>query len=214
MTIKTNAIVVNNLKYGDNSLIVDLYTEKVGKQTAFIKGALSKKSKMRAALFQPLNILETDLHHRTSRQMQRISNTQILFPLQQVHFNTVKSCIAMFTAEIIQKTLKEEEANKELFTFLINAVQTLDLNKTGTANFHIAFLIHYSRYLGFSLKHENMPMPQIADITFNNLSGFLLNKQQRNTMTEYLLGRYAAHIEDFGELKSFAVLQEVSNGVT
>jgi len=208
MIYNTRAIVLSNLRYGDNSLIVDLYTEKIGRQTIFIKGAFSKKSKMSAALFQPLNLLEIDLHHRQNRQMQRISNVQMHSIFQNIQYNPVKSCIAMFIAEALYKTLKEEEANHELFSFLLHAIQTLDLNNEGTANFHIAFLIEYSKYLGFYLKYENI-LAQNFEVSFENLNGLALNKMQRNEITEYLLSRYSIYVENFGTMKSFSVLQNV-----
>ena len=208
MTYPTRAIVLNQLRYGDSCLIVDLYTEKMGRQTVFVKGAFSKKSRVRAALFQPLNLLETNLHHRVNRQMQRISNVHIIFPLQNIPFNPVKNCIALFVAEILYKTLKEEVSNIDLFDFLLHAIQTLDLNNCGSANFHLAFLVHYSRYLGFYLKYDNL-LPQLLDLSFNNLDELQINHHQRNNLTELLLEHYSAHIENFGKLKSFAVLQSI-----
>ena len=208
MIYNTRAVVLNNLSYGDTNLIVDLYTEKIGRQSIFINGALSKKSSMRYAMFQSLQLLEVDLHHRENRQLQRISNIQLYYNFQNIQYNPTKSCLAIFIAEVLYKTLKEEASNNELFKFLLNAIQTLDLNNNGTANFHIAFLIHYSRYLGFSLKYENT-LAQLSEISFDNLNNFLLNKSQRNTITEYLLGRYSTYIENFGDIKSFSVLKNV-----
>ena len=208
MIITTRAIVLNQLRYGDNSLIVDMYTEKMGRQTAFIKGAYGKKSRTRSAMFQPLHMIETDLHHRVNRQMQRISNAQIYYAFQNIQYNPVKGCIAIFIAEVLYKTLKEEEANQELFDFLVNAIQTLDLNECGTANFHIAFLVHYSRHLGFYLKYDNLT-PKLAEISFDNLNTLQIDRNQRNNIIEYLLQRYSTHVENFGKLKSLSVLQTV-----
>jgi len=205
---RTRAIVLNHLRYGDSSLIVDLYTENRGKQTVFVKGVFSKKSRIRSALFLPLHLLEADLHHRANRQMQHISNVQIFCPFHDIPYNPVKGCVAMFIAEILQKTLKEEESNRELFDFLLHSIQTLDLNEHGTANFHIVFLVHYSRYLGFYLKYEKL-LPQIFNTSFNNLDKLALNHNQRNSLTEYLLDYYSIYVENFGKMKSFAVLKNI-----
>jgi len=206
----TRAIVLNHLRYGDNSLIVDLYTENMGRQTIFVKGAFNKKSPVRSAFFQPLHIIETDLHHRANRQMQRISNVQMYYPFQNIPCDPKKSCIALFIAEILYKTLKEEETNKELFVFLLNTIQTLDLNYSGTANFHLVFLVHYSRYLGFYLKYEkNEYLSKIFEMSFECLNNLQINRHHRNHLTEYLLEYYSSHIDNFGKIKSFSVLQNV-----
>ena len=237
MIFNTRAIVLNHLRYGDASLIVHLYTERMGRQVVFVKGAFSKKSAIRAALFQPLHLVETDLHHRANRQMQRVSNIQMYCPFQSIPFDPVKSCIAMFIAEILYKTLREEEANPVLFDFLFHTIQTLDLNDQGTANFHLVFLVHYSRYLGFypnteqasdhtwfdSQKGSFVPIPtaaspipefkhlltQLFGMSFNHLDSLQINHQQRNYLTEYLLGYYSTHVANFGKLKSYPVLRNV-----
>jgi len=210
MITTTRAIVLNHRRYGDSSLIVDLYTENMGRQTVFIKGAFSKKSSVRSALFQPLHLIEADLHHRVKRQMQRISNVQIYLPFQNIPYDPVKSCIALFIAEILYKTLKEEEANRELFEFLIHAIQTLDLNVYGTANFHLVFLVHYSRYLGFYLKYEkNENLSKIFEMSFECLNNLQISHHHRNCLTESLLGHYSTYVDSFGKIKSFFVLQNV-----
>ena len=208
MIYATRAIVLNQIRYGDSSLIVDLYTENLGRQTVFVKGVYSKKSATRAALFQPLHLLEIQLHHRPNRQMQRISNTQICYQFQNIPYDPVKNCIALFIAEILYKTLKEEESNPKLFDFLLHTIQTLDLNESGTANFHLAFLVHYSRYLGFYLKYEKLS-PQLSEISFDSLNDLQLNHHQRNNIADYLLEYYSMYMENFGKLKSFSVLRNV-----
>ena len=205
MIFNTRSIVLNQLRYGDSSLIVHLYTERMGRQTVFVRGVFSKKSPVSAAMFQPLNLIETDLHHRANRQMQRISNAQIYCPLQSIPFDPVKSCIAMFIAEILYKTLREEEHNPELFNFLLHSIQTLDLNDCGTANFHLVFLVHYSRYLGF----YNHLLTQRFGMSFEHLDKFQLNHNQRNHIAEYILNYYSLHVDNFGKLKSFPVLQNI-----
>jgi DNA repair protein RecO (recombination protein O) len=233
----TRAIVLNHLRYGDSSLIVNLYTESVGRQTVFVKGAFSRKSPVRAALFQPLHLLETCLHYRFNRQMQRVSNVQMYCPFQSIPFDPVKNCIALFIAEILYQTLREEEANPELFNFLLHTIQALDLNDCGTANFHLVFLVHYSRYLGFypntdqtpgniwfdtrvggfvTIPTASSPLPEynhllahLFGMSFDRLDNLPINHHQRNYLTEYLLEYYSTHVANFGKLKSFPVLRNV-----
>jgi len=208
MLSSTRAIVLNHLRYSDSDLIVNLYTESMGRQTVFVKGAFSKKSVARIALFQPLHLIETHLHHRVNRQMQRASNIQLFYPFQSIPFDPVKSCIALFIAEVLNKTLKEEEANPELFNFLLHTIQALDLNDCGTANFHLVFLVHYSRHLGFYLKYDHL-LPQLFEMSFDRLNSLCINHHQRNNLTEYLLECYSTHVANFGKLKSFTVLRNI-----
>ena len=237
MIYATRAIALNHLRYGDNSLIVHLYTESMGRQTVFAKGALGKKSQLRAAFFQPLHLLETHLHHRENRQMQRLSNVSLHIPFQNIPFDPVKNAIAMFIAEVLHKTLKEEEPNPAMFDFLLHAIQTLDLNERGTANFHLVFLVRYSRYLGFfpnteqssdsawfdaqkgrfvsAPAHSSPPseynslLRRLFDMSFNDLDRLKINRDQRNWLAEYLLNYYSTHFVNFGKLTSHGVLRSV-----
>ena len=236
MILSTKAIVLNHIRHGDSSLIVRLYTECAGRQTVFVKGASSRKSQMPAGLFQPLNMIETDLHKRTNREMQRISNVRLFYPFRNIPFDPVKTCIALFITEILHKTLKEEESNPALFDFLLHAIQTLDLNNRGTANFHLMFLLHYTRYLGFYPNAEqpsdiwfdsqregfsflpaatsptreyNRLLSRLLDMSFEHLDDLQIDQHQRNYITELLLKYYATHVDNFGNIKSFSVLKNV-----
>jgi len=214
----TRAIVLNTFKYGDSSLIANLYTELFGRQTVFMKGVYSKKSAKSIALLQPLHLLETAFHYRSNRQMQRVSSVHLFYPFQTIPFDPVKRCITLFIAEILYKTLREEEANSDLFNFLLHTIQTLDLNEQGTANFHLAFMVHYSRYLGFYPNSEQAYSPhpeynalllKLFAISFDRLDDLPINQRQRNYLAEYLLGYYSTHVENFGKMKSFEVLQNI-----
>ena len=169
--------------------------------------------------------------------MQRVSYMQLYYPFQTIAFDPVKSCIALFIAEILYKTLREEEANPGLFDFLLHAIQTLDLNDLGTANFHLVFLVHYSRYLGFypntdhasaatwfdsrngsfvfiptassPTSEYNHLLKQLFGMSFDCLDSLQINHHQRNSLTEYLLEYYSVHVDNFGKPKSFPVLQNV-----
>jgi DNA repair protein RecO (recombination protein O) len=214
LIISTPSIVLHQFRYGDSSLIVHLYTEKLGRQSIFVRGAAGKKSQMRAALFQPLYLIETEIHHRLNRNMQRISNARLMQPFHDILLHPVKNAIALFIAEILTKTLREEEANRELFDFLSKSIHAFNLMDKGTANFHLVFLVHLTRYLGFypNLKEisENAPVAlQLSHLSFEQLEILKINHLQRNYLTEYLLSYYAMHVESFGKIKSFPVLQHV-----
>ena len=58
MLHKTRGIVINNIKYGETSIIIKIYTEVFGLQTYIENGVHNAKSKNKIALFQPLNLLD------------------------------------------------------------------------------------------------------------------------------------------------------------
>lgn len=58
VTEKNRAIVLQSLRYGDNSMIVKILTENSGLQSYIVKGILNKKSKIRPALFQNMTLVD------------------------------------------------------------------------------------------------------------------------------------------------------------
>lgn len=150
MFYKTEGIVLHGLKYGDNGRIVTVYTESFGRCSFILQGIHAKKSANKVNLLQPLFLLEMEIDHRQGKELQRARELKISHPYQFVPFDIVKSSQAIFLAELLYKVLKEEESRAELFQFLNNSFQILDLLQKGAANFHLAFLIQLTRYMGFA----------------------------------------------------------------
>ncbi|MBO5427026.1 MAG: recombination protein O N-terminal domain-containing protein, partial [Prevotella sp.] len=61
MLVKTNAIVLHTLKYGDSKLIVDFYTEQLGRVTSVVKISVSQRARLRKQLFLPLTLLAMEI---------------------------------------------------------------------------------------------------------------------------------------------------------
>lgn len=223
MLFKTRGIVLNYLKYSETSIITRIYTDEFGLQSYIVNGVRSKNSRTRIALFQPLTLLDMVVYHKQTSGLQRISEVKCLYPFQTIPFHLTRSAIAIFMAEILNKTLKEEASNKELFDYLLYTIQRLDHQEKDIENIHVKFLIDLSGYLGF--------MPSTPDDILN--SGFVkpctdeekdfLDKMikarepdqvktgnsVRRKALEYLIDFYAAHIGNFGNVNSIKVLKEV-----
>lgn len=155
----TKGIVIHHFKYGEKSVIAKVYTEKYGLQSYILNGVRNKKSKNKAVYLQPLSLIEINAFHKEQKGLQKVKNIQLDIPFTSIPFNIHKSSIAFFIAEILSKSIKEEEANEKLFDFLYNAIQVLDLKEINYNNFHLLFLANFSKYLGF--------YPQIPEINDN-----------------------------------------------
>ena len=76
----------------------------------------SPKSKIRLAHIQPLNLVELDVFEKENREIGRVHEIRISYPYRELNFNVFKNCISVFLNEVLVKTLKESEANPELFS--------------------------------------------------------------------------------------------------
>ena len=239
MLYKTKAIVLNHRKYGDNSLIATLYTETLGRKAFLIQGFYSRKSKFHTTFFEPLTLLNLEADINPKRELQRIKEISFAQPYQSIPFNYVKQAIILFLAEILYKTLKEEESNPALFEYVYHTLQLLDAQEDGIANFHLLFLMHLTKYLGFfpidnysesdcvfdtvnGRFYQNIPaqfsesdrllsawIHNLLNTSFEQLETLQLNHFTRNGLLKLLIDFYHFHLGSLGEIKSLPVLKSV-----
>jgi DNA repair protein RecO (recombination protein O) len=81
--------------------------------------------------------------------MQLVKEVSRAFPLNSLPFELVKSTQALFMAEVLYRVVREEESNPILAQFLFNSIQYLDTLEEADPDYHIIFLFHLSRHLGF-----------------------------------------------------------------
>jgi DNA repair protein RecO (recombination protein O) len=147
---KHRAIVIRTTPFSETSVVLTCFTDKLGIQTYLINGVRSGKGAIRPSHLLPLNLLELDAYHQQNKNMQRIKELKCIPVLHDLHFNMLKSAIALFIAEVLSRLIKEEDhTDSNTFEFLFSSIQMLDVMHDGVANFPITFLSHFTRYMGF-----------------------------------------------------------------
>ena len=147
MYIKTKAIVLSVIKYNDNSAILKTYTEKTGFTSYFIRN-FYKSRKIKKALFQPNNLLELLATGKNKGQLEYIKEAQNFYHYKNLHTDYDKLNISTFIREILLESLKNEQADEELFSFITR--QFIELDQADfQADFHLVFMLLLSKYLGF-----------------------------------------------------------------
>ncbi len=163
----TKGIVLRTVKYGEASIVSTIYTELFGVQSYIVKGARqgTKKTQGKAAYFQAAAILEMTVYHNEQKNLQFIKEYNWAYPYQSVLFDVVKNCVAMYIVEVLQHTLKEPEANPDLFYLVENTLQQLDKGSDGlTANLPLYFMLHLGMQLGFQIQGAYSEATPILDL--------------------------------------------------
>jgi DNA repair protein RecO (recombination protein O) len=242
MLEKTNGIVLHTIKYSENSLILIVYTEEYGRQSYMLTGIHSKKTSSAKKLIQPLSILSFEVYYKSSRELQKIKEYKSISPLTGIHSSIVKTTIGLFIAEILYRAIKEEEKNSNLFSFIFNSIQYLDLADKGVENFHLTFLIQLSKYLGFFPDdnydsyhscfntligsfvpftehdknlvnpYESLIIKKIIHMNYHDLAELEITGSIRTAILDKLILFYQAHSEGISQMKSHKILQEVFSG--
>jgi DNA repair protein RecO (recombination protein O) len=149
MLEKTRGIILNQIKYTDSGIVARVYTRKFGRQSFLIKGMRNRKAGKHNILFQPMFILDLEMHFKASREMQVLKEFSVFFTPYNIHSNIKKSCVAIFLSEVLISVLKEESPYPEMFDYIEESIIYFDRCIEGYANFHISFLAGLSSYLGF-----------------------------------------------------------------
>lgn len=228
----TEAIVLGSVKYQDKNLIVKCFTRDYGLMSYFVRNAFSSKKNKLAVYFQPLNWLTITAKHQQKGNLEYIKEVGIHHHYQSVPFDFDKSSVALFVAEVLRLTIKQNEADKNLFDFITQAVQVFDQTPPAP-DFHLYFLINLTRYLGFyplvSKNHEYFnptdgvfdPLPTTESFTLqesqlvkrllslNDFSTSHFSQNERQILLKSLVVFYSLHIHGFEHLKSLEVLHEM-----
>jgi DNA repair protein RecO (recombination protein O) len=244
MLQKTRGIVLHHIKYSESSIIVYIYTEKFGRQAYILNNVHGKRTTSRVNVLQPLFILELEVYYKPQRDLQRIKEFRNILPFKTIPHDLIKSSIVLFLAEILYRTLREEESNPTLFDFLINSFQLFDKSLEGILNFHILFLLHFTKYLGFypnnnfsvnnkyfdlrkgyfvsSKPSHHYHLESSTRLIFSKLLTRRFEKfnltdipvSKRGQILEKILEYYQLHVEGLGMVKSLKVMKEVFHQIT
>ena len=239
MLEKTKGILLHQLKYTDNAVIVQFYTKDYGRQSFIIRGVRGKRKGNQSALLQPMSVLEIVAYFKRTSEVHSIKEYTSSFVPLNIHNNIKKSCIALFLGEVLSSVLKEETPNTELFGFIEESILYLDAIEEPFSNFHIAFLAGLSSYLGFEPDktmletgsffdlmngnfciipplHGNYATSEVSGIlqsffnsSFNDIMKYPLSGSLRNEVIETILRYYSLHLPGLKKIRSLEILHEV-----
>ena len=227
MLHNTQGIVLNYIKYGETSIIVKVFTEAFGVQSYIVNGARSAKGRGKMAMYQPLSLLEMVVYNKPGKDIQRISEAKFSYSFSSIPFDHVKTGIGIFLTEIMNKLLREEAENKELYGFIHQAIIIFDHLEKNITNFHLQFLLKCSGYLGFEPQSAQGFIDELAEygLHFRTLEAervliselmkkplgedIALSGQLRRDILSHIIKFYQIHVSGLNEIKSLAVLKEV-----
>jgi DNA repair protein RecO (recombination protein O) len=239
MLHKTRGIVFRTTNYGESSVIAHIYTELFGLQGYIVNSVRKKNPKVNQHMLHPLALVDLVVYHNERKGLHRAAEVKSNPVLLHIPEDVYKSSLVFFLNEILNKAVKEEEANQQLFDFIFHAVQILDMQQPVNSNFHLIFLLRLSRYLGFypleNFTEENATfnlqegafqasVPIHAFYLDGELSALFYRLikssidfsvdlkmaiEEKRMLIEKILQYYSLHISAFGEIKSHKILEQI-----
>jgi DNA repair protein RecO (recombination protein O) len=238
MIIKTRGIILRSVKYSETSLILDIYTEAKGLRSYIVSGVRTPKAKVSAGLLQVMSLVDMVCYDKDDAQsLNRIKEIKAAHTYTSLIFDVVKASIGQFIAEVARRTIREAEQNEALFNVLFDIFVFLDETQTGYANLHLTFLLELSHHFGFhphletytegsvfDLKEGVFTTQDVTHFINRNLSKILrglletnwhrsgdvkMTREERRLLLNELLNFYRYHIDNFPEINSHKILQEI-----
>lgn len=237
MIINSSGIVLSTLRYSDSSVIARIYTNQIGLGSFMVRTGKGKSALSKLSLLQPLSLVEISFDNDERKSLKSVRSIERESTLNAIPFDTVKTCIALFLAEVIFRSINEEEENSSLFGFLRASVLLLDQSDS-CANFHLKFMLEFSKFLGFYPQEmgENKSYFDLVEGEFTafepihphalsdtpaQVFGQLLSVEMeahatvrvsssdRRVLLQKLIDYYRLHLDGMREITSHKVLEEV-----
>jgi DNA repair protein RecO (recombination protein O) len=178
-------------------------------------------------------------YQKQTRELHRIKELKSNHVYQNIPFNITKSSLVIFIAEVLYKSISEQESYPEMYDFIKNSLLYFDLMENGSSNFHLWFLFRLTEYLGFfpetnrvgfegwfdmkkgaivpfqpshpfyANKEVTERLMELSVLKIHQISEFNISRAMRDSLVSVLIDYYQHHFDNLGEIKSLNVLREV-----
>lgn len=156
MIFSTRGIVLRTVKYGDTSIIATVYTQLFGLQSYLINGVRTAGKSSTAYLYQPASILSLQAYHNELKNLQRIKEASWSHVYSGVSNHVIRNTVALFIVELLQKVIRHEEQNEELYNFTEKTLLLLDrCVLSEAADIPVIFSLALTEFLGFKLVNNH-----------------------------------------------------------
>jgi len=182
-----------------------MYTEAFGRASYLVSRSRGKKSTVSKALFIPLSVLEMEVEHLNKRDLHRIKETRICFPLNDLYES-------IHLLEYADKGI----ANFHM-VFLLGLLHHLGIfpnMESHRVGYYFdmlngVFTDHIPMHRHYLNKVESAFFSRLLRISFENMSLYGFSRQERVRIIHRILEYYRLHLPDFPEIKSLSVMQSL-----
>ena len=147
MILRTEAVVLRSLPYGETSRIVTLYTRNKGKLSVIAKGARLPKSKFGSTL-QALSVVQAVLYYRPTRTLQTLSECAHTFVSKLDDLDRLAAGLRVL--ELTNALVQAEEESPTVFDLLVLLIARLHGPHTSATLLQLYYEMQLATALGFA----------------------------------------------------------------
>ena len=147
--IRTEAVVLRSLDYGETSQIVTLLTRGRGKIGVMAKGARRTKSQFGSTL-QPMAYTQVVFYYKPTRDLQILSESSHVDSFHQLRGDLESITIGLRIVEIVDALVEEENPQPNAFALTVRALRRLNQTEERAANLWPFVQLRLARLLGIA----------------------------------------------------------------
>lgn len=160
--IRTDAIVLRALDYGETSRIATLFTRERGKVGVMARGARSPRSRFGSTL-EPMAHVQVVIHVKPSRELQSLSEASHIRIRPRIGRSVECLEPAMRAIELVDALMQSDQALPPVLDLLVEVLDVLDGAEDRTANVWPWFAMHMASLLGLSPRVDRASLDRIPD---------------------------------------------------
>lgn len=176
-TLKTQAVVIRSLDFGESDKLVTFFTKDLGKVKGIAKGA--KRSKRRFGVnLEIFSLVLLYLREGRRFSLPLVEACDLINPFLSIRGELLKIAQASYFLELIDEMMPEREANERLFQLLTAALSTIEEGEL-TPSLSRVFEMKFLSLVGLSPQLYRcvvcqLPLEEAAELNFNSLKGGLV----------------------------------------
>jgi DNA repair protein RecO (recombination protein O) len=145
--IRTEAVVLRSLDYGETSQIVTLFTKEKGKLGVMAKGARRPKSSFGATL-QPMAYTQVVFYHKPTRTLQTLSESSHVESFHRLRGGLRPITVGLRIVELVDALMETEDAQPRVFALLVQAMRRLNRRQPRAHNLWPYVQLRLAQVLG------------------------------------------------------------------
>lgn len=229
----TSALVLRTVPYQDHKLIVTFFTQDYGLVSSIVSlPKQSVKGKFNKSLFQPLCYVQISYTYKANTNLQQLKEARVIQLWVNLYSQPYHQLVLLFYAEVLQKTIKNDEVQQSLFDWLIERLQSTEQSNALQA-FPLLFLLDLCNELGWAPYNNYSAM----HCYFNPVEGsfvanpsaqswletdsyqlyqllqsnpeILQNSTSRRHLLQLMVIYYSVHVPGFNKLNTLTVMESM-----
>lgn len=187
--VKTKAIILRGIDFGDTSRIGHFFTEDFGKVSAIIKGVRSPKSKI-GSIIDTLNIVELILYKKETREMQFVSQVDLVKHFARIRDDYNKYQFASAIIELLFQLTMENEEHRKLFEGTIKILTLIDDTKDNPKLLFVKYFLFFLKEIGYEFQLEqcnicNRKIQPGEAVSYNYEAGLICSECRVDRLTNF-----------------------------